>query len=131
MIEGSGRGEHDAAFQLLLLGLRGWAQVAQLHAVLLIEVTEALKRAVDVDGVVMAPAAKFRDHALRLAQRIGADEDAALGIFVEAQKQAVDLAHRLGVAEDRKAERRLGDEDVAGHRLKGGAGRVRAALVVA
>ena len=35
------------------------------------------------------------------------------------------------MAEDRQAEGRLGDEDVAAHRLEGRAGRVGAALVVA
>ena len=35
------------------------------------------------------------------------------------------------MAEHRQPEGRLGDEDVAGHRLEGGAGRVRRALVVA
>ena len=35
------------------------------------------------------------------------------------------------MAEDRQAERRLADEDIAGERLEGGAGRVGLALVIA
>ncbi len=42
-----------------------------------------------------------------------------------------DLGLRRRMAEDRQAEGRLGDEDVAGDRLEGSAGGVRLALVVA
>ena len=46
-------------------------------------------------------------------------------------QQPVDLAARVGMAEYRQAERRLGDEDVARHRLERRTGRVLAPLVVA
>ncbi len=49
---------------------------------LLVQVAEALEGAVDVDRGVVAPAAKLHDHALRLAERIGADQDAAVRVFV-------------------------------------------------
>ena len=55
----------------------------------------------------------------------------ALGELGERGEQPGDLGPRRRVAEDRQAEGRLGDEDVAGHRLEAGAGRVGGALVVA
>ncbi len=45
--------------------------------------------------------------------------------------QLGDLRLRLRMTEDRQREGRLGDEDIAGHRHEGRAGRVGAALVVA
>ncbi len=85
----------------------------------------------DVDGVVMAPGAQFADQALRLAQGVGADQDAAVGMGVQGGEQAVDLAARVGMAEDRQAECGFGDEDVAGDGFEGFAGGIGAALVVA
>src|SRR5918993_4891976 len=46
-------------------------------------------------------------------------------------EQPVDLAAGVRMAENGQAEGRLGDEDVAGHRLERSAGRVLSALVVA
>jgi hypothetical protein len=74
----------------------------------------------------MPPATQFADDPLRLAQRIGAHEDAAIRGGVECAEQPVDLAARIGVTEDGQAEGRLRHEDVAGHgskRQAGGIGR--------
>ena len=49
----------------------------------------------------------------------------------ERGEQLGDLGLGRRVAEDRQPEGRLGDEDVAGHRNEGQAGRVGRALVVA
>src|SRR3546814_18959573 len=79
----------------------------------------------------MAPAPELHDDPLRLAERIGADQHAPLRIFVQPEQETIDLVHRLGVPEDGQPERRLGDEDVAGHRFERRAGRVRTTLVIA
>ena len=42
-----------------------------------------------------------------------------------------DFVAGVGMAEDRQAERRLGDEEIAGDRLEGSAGRIGRALVIA
>ncbi len=55
----------------------------------------------------------------------------AIGKQPQRGEEPVDLQARAGMTEHRKPERRLGDEDVAGERLEGGAGRIRLALVIA
>ncbi|MND99968.1 hypothetical protein D3C80_923620 [compost metagenome] len=55
----------------------------------------------------------------------------ALGELLDRTQQAADLLGVWGMAKDRQAEGRLGDEDVAGHGFEGGAGRVAPTLVVA
>ena len=116
----------------LVLGRAGRRpQLAERHAQLLVEPAQPLHRAVIVDRLVMPARAQLDDHPLRLAQRIGADQHAALRLGVEPVEQPVDLAAGVGMAEHRQAEGRLGDEDVARHRHERRAGRVGAALVVA
>ena len=100
-------------------------------AQLLVEPAQPLHRAVIIDRLVVPAPAQLGDHPLRLAQRIGADQHAALGIGVQPVEQPVDLAAGVGMAEHRQAEGRLGDEDVARHRHERRAGRVGPALVVA
>ena len=84
-----------------------------------------------VDRLVVAGLARQLDHALRLAEAVGADEMRALGLARDGGEQAVDLGLRRLVAEHGQRERRLGDEDVAWHHLEGRARRVGCALVVA
>ena len=55
----------------------------------------------------------------------------ALGKLPDGGEQPADLLAVGRMAEDRQAEGRLGDEDVAGDRLEAGAGRVAPPLVVA
>ena len=90
-----------------------------------------LHRAVQIDRLVVARLANERDHALRLAERIGADEMRALGKQRDRMQELGDLAVGIAVAEHRQAERRLGDEHVAGHELERRAGRIGDVLVVA
>ena len=91
----------------------------------LVEPAELLHRAVQVDRAVVAGVAQHPDHALRLAERIGADQVRALRETAasEASSLAISASGRR-MAEDRQAEGRLGDEDVAGHRHERQAGRV-------
>ena len=119
------------AHHLGLGGDRGGTQLAKLDAVRLIQRAQFLERAVDVDRRIMPARAQFGDHALRLAERVRADENAARRIGVERGGQLVDLVAGLGMAEDGQSKRRLGDEHVAFDRLKTSAGRVGAALVIA
>ena len=88
VVEAAGRGEHDPAPELVLVGAGGGAQLAERHAELGVEVAQPLERAVDVDRIVMAAAAQLGDQPLRLAERIGADQDAALGIVVKRAEAA-------------------------------------------
>ena len=106
------------------------AQFAEVHA-LGVVARDLLHRAMQVDRRVVAGLAQQRDHALRLAERIGADEMRALGKQRDRAQQLGDLAVRIAVAEHRQAERRLGDEHVAGHKLERRAGRIGHVLVVA
>ena len=89
------------------------------------------ERAVDVDGAVIARFAQLADQPLRLAQCIGANKNAAVGVGFARGDQLGDLVTSWRVAEDGEAEGGFCDEDVAGHHLKRGAGRVRSALVIA
>src|SRR5262245_24492431 len=85
----------------------------------------------DVDWLLIASAAQFHDDALRLAQRIGADQYAAPRLGAQAMEQPVDLAASVGMTKHRQAERRVADEYVAGRHDEGRAGRIGPALIVA
>ena len=50
---------------------------------------------------------------------------------MQPMQQPVDLAARVRVAEDRQAECRLGDEDVARYGFEGSTGGILAPLVIA
>jgi hypothetical protein len=131
--EGRGRADHDRAGKAFLgrRGRRSPVQRAEIDALFaLVEVAELRQRAVDVDRLVVARLAQQPDHALRLAERIGADHVGALG-ELRTEASSARPRPRRRVAEDRQAEGRLGDEDVAGDRLEGQAGGVGLALVVA
>src|SRR3546814_6539916 len=71
------------------------------------------------------------DLPLCLAQRIGANEHAAVGFGAHRSEQLGDLVPGGRVAEHRQAKGRLGDEDIARDDFEGRAGRVGAALIVA
>ena len=75
--------------------------------------------------------APLGDQALRRAQRVRAHEHTALRVIGERPGQLGDLVGDRRMAEHRQAKGRLGDEDVARRDLKGRAGRVGDALVVA
>ena len=101
------------AGKLGLVGVAHQAQFAQIDAARDVIARDALHRAVQVDWLVVPGRADQRDHALRLAERIGADEMRALGKQRDRAQQLGDLGARIAVAEHRQAERRLGDEGVA------------------
>src|SRR3546814_7917045 len=85
----------------------------------------------DIDRGLPARGAQFGDHPLRLAERIGADEDAAVVLGAHRGEQLGDLVPRGRMAEHRQAEGRLGDEDVSRDDFARLAVLVVAALVVA
>ena len=78
-----------------------------------------------------APLPQQRDDLLRLAERIDADDVAAIGEQGDRRQELVDLRPVVGMAEHRKAEGCLGDEGVAGDRLEGRASGIVGPLVVA
>src|SRR5512138_234031 len=106
-------------------------QLAEGDAKALVELVQPLHRAVKVDRLVVSALPQLGDNALRLAEGIGADQDAAAGIRMKAVEQPVYLGAGLGVPKHGQSEGRLGDEDVARDRHEARAGRVRAALVIA
>src|SRR5207302_6114083 len=66
--------ECDRACQLDLFDVPHRAQLAERDAARLIILRDALHRAMQIDRLVVAGLADERDHALGLAERIGADE---------------------------------------------------------
>ena len=126
LLERRGRAERDGAGQLGLAGAAHAAQLAERDAAALVVVRDALERAVQIDRLVVAGLADERDDALRLAERIGADEMRPLGKQRDRMQQLGDLAVGIAVAEHRQSERRLGDEHVASDQLERRAGRIGA-----
>ncbi len=109
----------------------GGAQFTHGDAEFLVEGAHPFHSTMDIDSVMMAARAQFTDDTLRLAQRVGADQHAAVWIGMERGEQPVHLAAGIGVAEDGEAEGRFGHENVARDRLERQTGRVGAALVIA
>ena len=97
----------------------------------LIEGVQPLQRAMDIDRSIPARLSKQTDQPLGLAQGIGADQVRALGELERRGHQLGRLLAGRRMAEHRQGEGRLGDEDLAGLGLEGGAGRIGPALVVA
>ena len=79
----------------------------------------------------MASLAQQRDDALRLTERIRADQMRALREQSDRVEQLRNLLIRIAMAEDRERKGRLGDEHVALHQLERHARRVGHVLVVA
>ena len=84
-----------------------------------------------VDGPVIARQPQQADDALRLAERIGADQMGALGKEFLRGEQARDFLLCRRVAEHRQSKGRLGDENLAAQKFETGAGGIGGALVVA
>ena len=84
-----------------------------------------------VDRRVIAGETKQRDHPLRLAERISADQMRALRKQRDRSQQLFDFVRRIAVAKHRQAESGLGDEHIARHHLERRAGRIGRVLVVA
>ena len=79
----------------------------------------------------MARSAQQCDDALRLAERIGADQVRALRKQPNRIQQLPHFMRGVRMPEHRQAERGFGDEDIARHHLEWCAGWVRRVLVVA
>ncbi len=84
-----------------------------------------------IDRRVVPGLAQERDDALRLAERIGADEMGALGKQRDRVQKLGDLGVGIAMAEHRQRECRLGDENVAGNELERRASRIGNVLVIA
>ena len=125
------RTERDGAGELRPCPRRAPAAIRRARCRGCVIARDLLHRAVQIDRRVVAGLAQQRDHALRLAERIGADEMRALGKQRDRAQQLGDLAVGIAVAEHRQREGRLGDEHVARHQLERRAGRIGDVLVVA
>ncbi len=102
-----------------------------VEAAALVVARDLLERAVQVDRLVPAGPAQQGEEALRLAERIDAHQVGAIGEQLDRANEPGDLDLGRTVAEHRQAERRLGDEQVASHRLERRAGGIGDVLVVA
>src|SRR5262249_16501757 len=91
---------------------------------------DALHCAMQIDRRGMARLAQQRDNALRLAQKIRADEMRTLREQRSRAKQLRNLLIRIAMAKNRQRKGRLGDEHIALHELKRHACRVGHVLVV-
>ncbi len=127
---GRRRRQRDGAGEIGLLHAPDRAQVAQRHTAALIIAGDLFHRAMQIDRCVVAGFSQQRDHALCLAERIGADQMRALRKQRHRGQKFFHLVRRAAVAKHRQAKSGLGDEDVAGHHLERRAGRVGRILVV-
>jgi hypothetical protein len=84
-----------------------------------------------IDRRIPAGITQERDHPLRFAQRVTADDMRALGKRRDRAQQPSHLVERLGVLEHRQPERCLGDQQVALGEFEGLCRAVRQPLVVA
>ena len=129
------RAQHDLAREGRIGAARAsgrhLAQIAEIDAMRRIKRAEPLQGAMHVNRAVITRLAQERDDALRLAERVDADEMSPLGKEAQARKELVNLALGVRMAENRQAEGRLRDENVAGDDLEGRASRVASPLVIA
>ena len=100
---------------LLLRRAARVAKFSKRNAEALVKLVEAFDRAVKIDRIIVAARPKLGDDTLRLAESVGADQNAARRVRMEAMQQPVDFASGVRMPEHRQPERRFGDEDVAGH----------------
>ena len=91
LLEGGGRAERDRAGELRLGGVARRPQLAEHDAAALVVARERFHRAMQIDRPLVSGRADQRDHALRLAERIGADEMRALGKQRDRMQELVDL----------------------------------------
>ncbi|GJE41460.1 hypothetical protein AEGHOMDF_0626 [Methylobacterium soli] len=131
VLDRGGRAQHDGAVELGALGRHHLRGLAEPDALALVELGQLLHGAVQVDRPVVAGLPQQRHDALRLAERVGADDVGALGKQGHGGQELGDLLAGIGHPEHRQPEGRLGDEDVAGHDLEGQAGGIARPLVIA
>src|SRR5262245_66522496 len=83
-----------------------------------------------VNRLVVSGLADQRDHALRLAERIGPDEMRAVGKQRNGTQELCYLGVGVAVTKDRQPEGCLGDEYIAADEFERGAGRIHDILVI-
>ncbi len=113
ILDGGGRRDDDLAGEFGLAGTERVPEFAQRNAAFDIEFAEPDHRAVQVDRRVVAGVAQERDHPLRLAQRVAADDVGTIGKCGSGAEQPADLVERIGVLEHGQPEGGLGDQQVA------------------
>jgi hypothetical protein len=87
--------------------------------------------AVQVDRLVVSGLADQRDHALRLAERIGTDEMRAVGKQRDGTQELCYLGLGVAVTKDRQPEGCLGNKYVTADKFERDAGRIHDILVIA
>src|SRR5262249_19691939 len=103
----------------------------EIDATALVIARDLLHRAMEIDRLVVSGVAEQRDQALRLAERVGADEVGPLREQRDGMQELADLGIRVAVAKYRQTKSGLGGEHVAGNELQRNAGRIGDVLVVA
>ena len=94
VLQGRRRAERDRAGKLRLVRAAHRLELAEIDAAAAVIARDLLHRAVQIDRLVVAGLADQRDHALRLAERIGADQMRALGKHRDGMQELGDLARR-------------------------------------
>ena len=125
------RAYRDGAGKLGFVGAAHRTQFAERDAAARVITGDAFHRAMQIDRRGMASLAQQRDDALRLTERIRADQMRALREQSDGVEQLRNLLIRIAMAEDRERKGRLGDEHIALHQLERHARRVGHVLVVA
>ena len=126
-----GRADHDLAAELRAFGRDHLRRVAERDPLLAVIGGQLFQSAVNVDGPLVTCGPQQSHQALRLAERISAEDVGPLGEQLQRGQQLADFIRRIRVPEDRQAECRLRDEGVAADRLEGHTGRVPRTFVVA
>ena len=127
----TGRRQHDTALQ------RGWRHAGtredgpEIDTVIAVELAQRDQSAVQIDRLIVALTPQHRKNALTFAERVDADDMAALGEEAQRVKQLCDLMAIRRMPKDRQPEGRLRDEHITCLRLEGSTGRISAPLVVA
>ena len=123
---------HDESARQCLPGQAGdRGERAERDALALIEGAELLEGAMEIDRGIEAGLPQGDDHALALAEPVDAEKMRAVGIGGDRGDEPAGLAGGALVAEHRKAEGRLGDEEIAAPQREGRSRRVGRPLVVA
>src|ERR1700738_4021342 len=128
-IQPRGRAERNGANERRIFGVAHQLQPAERDAAALIVAGDLLQRPMQIDRLVVACLTHERDEALRLAERISADEMRALGKERDGTQKLGDLRIGIAMTEYRQSERRFRDEEVAGQALESHARGVAEELV--
>ncbi len=128
IVDGTWRAQNDLAGQCA--GTGRLAHIAEVDADGLIISGDLFQRAVDIDWGVVAGLTQECDHALCLAERVGADKMRAFRKNLLRGEQFVDLDMGLRVPEDREAECRFADKRVTGERNERFTSRIALAFII-